>query len=176
MRNGWGVFATEIILSHMYICDYGGIEISKEETIIVENSKNPGFLLVVGKGPTSFSLNHTANTKETVGKYINHSSKHPNLFLQIVRSKSINRVKFYSKKVIKIGTQLVYNYGKKYPWLRPCVDTCCPPGKLSSAPLTNKIQVFQDAKIYQNRDSQFFYLQELLFTKKKVAARARLKR
>ena len=129
LRNGVGVFAKIDICFTNYICQYGGVEINSQQASLLESDKNSDFLLVVGDGKERFHLNHNEETTENFGKYINHSSKHPNLFYKIGRNNK-KEVRFYAKKFIPKGTQLVYNYGKHYQRLRPCVDTCCGIGKL----------------------------------------------
>ncbi len=61
----------------------------------------------------------------TWGKFINHSSKRPNVRPKVfINSEKMLEILFVAKSDIAIGTQLVYTYGSKFRDLKPCVASC----------------------------------------------------
>lgn len=104
---GLGLFTTEDIQKGKCVIEYVGRPISKEE----EYSSKSKYLFEVTK-------NLTLDGKPAINKagYINHSCA-PNCEPEI-RGK---RIFIFSKKNIKAGEELTYDYGKDY-----CVDHCIP--------------------------------------------------
>ncbi len=70
-------------------------------------------------------FHHGEGVPPTWGKFINHSSKHPNIRPKVfINSEKMLEILFVAKSDIAIGTQLVYTYGSKFGDLKPCVASC----------------------------------------------------
>lgn len=99
-KTGKGLFALEDIPKGKCIIEYTGDVVPKEkwETI------NSLYLFEVSK-----KLTINGNTKTNTAKYINHSCR-PNCEIEIYK----DRVYVFSKKNIKAGEELNYDYDKEY--------------------------------------------------------------
>ena len=132
VKEGLGVFSTEDIGKNEPVCNYGGDFLTAEyaETFLLKYENLCDYLLqlrpIVPNGP-SFYLNHfreSKTSKPIYGKYLNHSRVHPNLYLKQYSLNSKLDVIFYAKNRILKGTELVWNYGKKYQGVDKCVNSC----------------------------------------------------
>ncbi len=98
--SGLGLFADESIPRGKFVIEYWGKVVSEDEgnriggkyLFDLENGK-----MIVG------------TTRKNVARYINHSCK-PNCEIEYRG----NRVYIYSRKAIKPGDELTYDYGKEY--------------------------------------------------------------
>jgi SET domain-containing protein len=98
--TGKGLFADEDIPADMCIIEYTGRLLTKEE----EEKSTGKYLFDLGKGKTI-----DGNVKSNLARYINHSC--------VPNCEAIGpggHVYIFSKKKIKAGTELTYNYGKEY--------------------------------------------------------------
>jgi SET domain-containing protein len=99
-RAGLGLFAGEALPKGKCIIEYFGRVISKEEEL-VSRSK---YLFEVSKNKTI-----DGTIRENTARYINHSCR-PNCEVEIRKG----RVYIFSKRAIKEGEELNYDYGKEY--------------------------------------------------------------
>ncbi len=97
---GLGLFATQPIKKGTRIIEYTGSRISNDE---VEKSSGKYFFGVNKK----WSIDGSG--RENIARYINHSCQ-PNAEALISRG----RVWIWSRKNIKAGEEIVYDYGKEY--------------------------------------------------------------
>jgi SET domain-containing protein len=98
--TGFGLFATKPIAKGTRIVEYTGPRISNEE---VDKSSGKYFFGVNSK----WSID--GSPRSNVARYINHSCK-PNAEAIISRG----RVWIWSRKTIKPGEEIAYDYGKEY--------------------------------------------------------------
>lgn len=98
--TGLGLFALEAIPARQRIIEYTGPLIPNEE---VEKRRGRYFFGVNSKWTIDGS------TRSNLARYINHSCR-PNAEA-IVTGK---RIWIWSKKAIKAGEEITYNYGKEY--------------------------------------------------------------
>ena len=97
---GLGLFAEEDIPKGKCLIEYVGRVISKEE----ELTSSSQYLFEVNKNKT---IDGTARTN--TARYINHSHR-PNCEVEIHKA----RVFVFSKRNIKAGEELSYDYGKEF--------------------------------------------------------------
>ena len=97
---GLGLFAGEAIPKGKCVIEYVGRTISKEE----EYKSKSQYLFEVNKNKT---IDGTA--RSNTARYINHSHR-PNCEVEIYKS----RVFIFSKRAIKAGEELSYDYGKEF--------------------------------------------------------------
>ena len=96
LPEGRGVFATSKIDSGSMVCNYGGVLLNKHQgNIIPEEDSNYLMELTVFPGEHTFFLNHTMDSEFTYGKYINHSSKHPNVRPKVFLKNGLPEVIFF---------------------------------------------------------------------------------
>ena len=98
--TGLGLFATRRIPKGKKIVEYIGPRVPNE---IVDQSNGKYFFGVTKK----WSIDGSG--RDNVARYVNHSCA-PNA--EAIISK--NRVWIYSRKTIKPGEEIVYDYGKEY--------------------------------------------------------------
>ncbi len=99
-KSGLGLFATKLIPKRSRIIEYTGPRISNDE---VEKS-NGKYFFGVNK---QWSIDGSG--RDNVARYINHSCR-PNAEAIISRG----RVWIWSKRDIRPGEEIVYDYGKEY--------------------------------------------------------------
>ena len=97
---GLGLFADGPIPKGVQIVEYWGAPITHEQ---MEKSRSR-YLFAISARKTI-----DGSARGNVARYINHSCK-PNCEPMIKRG----RVFIFSKRAIKLGEELVYNYGKEY--------------------------------------------------------------
>jgi hypothetical protein len=98
--TGLGLFATRLIPKGKKIVEYIGPRVPNE---IVDRSNGKYFFGVTKK----WSIDGSG--RDNLARYVNHSCA-PNA--EAIISK--NRVWIYSRKTIKPGEEIVYDYGKEY--------------------------------------------------------------
>jgi SET domain-containing protein len=126
LSEGRGVFATEVIQKGADVCNYGGRNLTFENAEkLMYNTQTSTYLLeCVANGQKCF-FNHDHSGAFAIGKFINHSKKHPVLSHKVYLKKNGHpEVIFLAKKRIQIGQELTYNYGTKYSALPDCVSSC----------------------------------------------------
>jgi len=99
--SGLGLFALKPIPARKRIIEYTGPLVSNEE--VERRTKGKYFFGVNSK----WTIDGTP--RSNVARYINHSCR-PNCEALLSR----NRVWIWSKRAIKAGEELSYNYGKEY--------------------------------------------------------------
>src|SRR5579872_2194415 len=99
-RAGLGLFADEDIPKGKCIIEYKGRKVSKEE----EQTSRSKYLFEVSKNKT---IDGTA--RSNTARYINHSHR-PNCEIEIHKE----RVYVFSRRGIKAGEELNYDYGTEY--------------------------------------------------------------
>ena len=99
-KTGLGLFATELIPKGRRIIEYSGPRIPNDE---VERSSGKYFFGVNSK----WSIDGSG--RDNIARYINHSCR-PNA--EAIISKG--RVWIWSRRNIKPGEEIVYDYGKEY--------------------------------------------------------------
>jgi hypothetical protein len=98
--SGLGLFTEEPIGRRRFVIEYFG-KIIPDEKATVYGGK---YLFELGNGKTIFGT-----PRKNVARYINHSCK-PNCEVEIKG----NHAYIYSKRKIKAGEELSYDYGKEY--------------------------------------------------------------
>lgn len=98
--TGLGLFATTVIRARTRIIEYTGPLISNEE---VERSRGKYFF--------GLDERHSVNgsPRSNIARYINHSCR-PNAEAIITG----RRIWIWSKRVIRLGEEITYNYGPEY--------------------------------------------------------------
>ena len=99
-RTGLGLFATEDIPRGEIIIEYVGERISNKEA----ETRNSKYLF-----ETSDRWTIDGSPRWNVARYINHGCK-PNAETEIVRG----RIYVRSRRRIRAGEEITYNYGKNY--------------------------------------------------------------
>jgi SET domain-containing protein len=117
---GLGLFAGEAIPKGNCIIEYVGREISKEE----ETKSKSQYLFEVSKNKTIDGA-----ARSNTARYINHSHR-PNCEVEIYKG----RIFIFSKRNIKEGEELSYDYGKEFVDVhivpKGCKCVRCAPVKL----------------------------------------------
>jgi uncharacterized protein len=117
-RTGLGLFATELIPKGKRIIEYFGPRVPNEE---VEKSNGKYFFGVNSKWSVDGSI------RKNIARYINHSCR-PNA--EAIISKG--RIWIWSRRNIKPGEEINYDYGKEY-FEGIIKDVGCRCGKCSGA-------------------------------------------
>ncbi|KAK6736945.1 hypothetical protein RB195_019565 [Necator americanus] len=146
--GGRGVFAKVPIPKDSVVCDYRGLVKNLKEvdemltTLTTERRKYVEAYLVQytvresGKMYQHAILAHEPTYKGTVtiGRLLNHSSKHPNLanhvYTTFIEGRLDSMVYFRAIREIKVSEQLLWDYGKQYnkEFLRKkCICNVCDP-------------------------------------------------
>lgn len=97
---GLGVFTNDFIPKRRFIIEYWGDIVTEDEA----NRIGGKYLFELGNGKT---INGT--TRKNIARYINHSCR-PNCEVEVKG----NKVLIFSKRAIKPGEELCYDYGKEY--------------------------------------------------------------
>ncbi|MDT7542060.1 MAG: uncharacterized protein QOE33_1964 [Acidobacteriota bacterium] len=100
-KTGLGLYAATLIPAGQRIIEYIGTLITNEE---VERRKNGKYFFGVD---TRYSIDGSARSNKA--RYINHSCR-PNSEAYVTG----RRIWIWSKKEIKAGEEITYNYGKEY--------------------------------------------------------------
>jgi hypothetical protein len=126
LKEGKGVKATEDIPSGSKVCNYGGNLLNESEgNQLMECRNNCDYLLEFSMNRKTFFFNHTEESNFTFGKYVNHSSKHPNVYGKVyLGSLGQPEVIFLAKRKIRQGEELCFNYGKFFQGVSTCVSSC----------------------------------------------------
>jgi len=111
-RTGLGLFAQEDIPKGACIVEYKGRKISEKET----TTSRSKYLFEVNKKKTI-----DGSVKSNIARYINHSCR-PNSEIEI----SAERVFVLTRRKVKAGEELNYDYGKEYyeEYIKPVGCKC----------------------------------------------------
>ena len=131
LKEGSGVFAKVDIKPHVIVCNYGGKILSRDFVVkqLYPYPEKCAYLLEFdevkfGKQFLMYA-NHDNTSKETVGKYVNHSKRHANLIAKmLILPNGIPDVFFVTKCFVTKGTQLIWDYGNSYGGVADCVENC----------------------------------------------------
>lgn len=99
-KAGLGLFATKDIPKGICMIEYFGRELSEEE----QYTSRSKYLFEINS-----KITIDGGSRENTARYINHSCK-PNSEVEIKNKK----VYIFSRKKIKAGEELCYDYGKEY--------------------------------------------------------------
>ena len=70
-------------------------------------------------------INSDSKSDKTYGQLINHSSLHPDAIPRTyVTEKGKLEIIFCSQHDIKTGEEILWDYGKNYNGVEPCVESC----------------------------------------------------
>ncbi|MEO5927370.1 MAG: SET domain-containing protein-lysine N-methyltransferase [Patescibacteria group bacterium] len=98
--SGFGVFAVEEIPAKKFIIEYWGKLVSDA----VADRVGGRYLFDLENGNAILG-----GTRKNTARYINHACR-PNAETRTIK----NRIYVYSRKRIKAGDEITYNYGKEY--------------------------------------------------------------
>ena len=124
LAEGSGMFTTQQIPAGQKICHYGGDLLCEQQAEqLVEDGKSD-YLIEFTVGNVTCFLNNPTS-QDGLGGYLNHSSKHPNVYPKFFFNTQGNPdIVFISKKKIPAGIELVWDYGPAYQGVRKCVTSC----------------------------------------------------
>ena len=131
LKEGRGVFAKKLIRKNTPLCNYGGIQVSQSyaEKYLFPDDDKCNYLVelleTTSNGMEKFYMNCDSKMEKTYGQLINHSSLRPNA---TPRTFAIGERKleiiFCSLHDIKSGEEILWDYGKNYNGVEPCVESC----------------------------------------------------
>jgi SET domain-containing protein len=98
--TGLGIFAVDEIPKNKFIIEYWGKLVSAD----VADQVGGRYLFDLENGKAVLG-----GTRKNTARYINHACR-PNSEVRFVK----NRIYIYSKKRIKAGEEITYDYGKEY--------------------------------------------------------------
>ena len=127
LPEGRGLFATHRILKYTFVCNYGGILLSRQEGLRYLDAVGNFFYVYEfnyekdGKNIIQF-FNHSKQTFSFC-KFINHSKPHFNV-IPIVFFRSQPEIMFISIFDINKGDKILFDYGALYKGLKRCITSC----------------------------------------------------
>ena len=131
LKEGRGVFAKKCIKKNTPLCNYGGVQVSQSyaEKYLLPDDEKCNYLVELLErtscGMELFYMNCDSKRDKTYGQLINHSSLHPNAILRTyVTEKGKLEIIFCSQRDIKTGEEILWDYGKSYNGVEPCVESC----------------------------------------------------
>lgn len=132
LKEGKGLFAKQDILPFTVLCNYGGKVVTQAEANLelLPDPQKCCYLLEFNEirqksQPENLYLNHDDKTSFTFGKFINHSSIHPNSkFKVVIRWTGFPDILFVALRQISQGEEVTWDYGKHFSGLEPCVSSC----------------------------------------------------
>ena len=125
LPEGRGLFSKVAIDKGDIICDYGGDLLDKATgDVIASDESRSTYIFAFRNGMTDKEMyydnyNHTSN----IGRYINHSSKHPNSKGVVYYDKEDGNkphILLVATRDIDALEQITFNYGKEFK----CSDRC----------------------------------------------------
>ena len=138
LKEGHSVFVKRVFRKDEYLCNYGGVMVSKVDAQqnLLPYDEKCNYLVELWEetchGPDTFYINYNSSKQKTYGQLINHSLEHPNATMWTYAvSINVLDLMFSANRTINPGEQITWNYGKKYSGVNPCVDSCqkCKQGK-----------------------------------------------
>lgn len=129
LPEGSGVFAQKKIPPNTPVCNYGGVNLTREQAEHLKRYESKcNYLVEIEMVQKSKKIktfvNHT-DESYSFGKFINHSEIHPSLSPRIMVSEDGKAdIIFYSKYEIPSGSQIVWNYGRYFKGVSKCVTGC----------------------------------------------------
>ena len=129
--EGNGVFAQEHFVKNTPLCNYGGVQLTSNytEKHLLPFEDKCDYVLelceMTDNGIKHIYLNCNATGSKTYGQVLNHSSLHPNALKKIhATGKNKLDVIFVAKRDITVDEEIVWDYGKNYTVVNPCVTSC----------------------------------------------------
>ena len=129
--EGNGVFAKEHFAKHTPLCNYGGVQVTRdyaEKYLLLFEDKCDyvlGLCETTDDGIKHIYLNCHLTGSRTFGQLLNHPSSHPNAITKIYRTgKNKLDVIFVTKCDIRVDEEIVWDYAKNYTGVNPCVTSC----------------------------------------------------
>lgn len=131
LKEGQGVFAKKFIKKNTPLCNYGGVQLSRSyaEKYLLPDDEKCNYLVelveTTNSGVELFYINCDSKRDKTCGQLINHSCLHPNAIPKTYATgKGKLDIIFWSKRDIKNGEEILWDYGKNYNGVDPCVESC----------------------------------------------------
>ena len=128
MKRG---FAKKFIKKKAPLCNYGGDQVlrSYAEKYLLPDDEKYNYLVELLErtscGMELFYINCDSKRDETYGQLINHSSLHPHAIPRTyATAKGKLEIIFCSQHDIKRGEEILWDYGKNYNGVEPCVKSC----------------------------------------------------
>ena len=123
--EGNGVFATTPL------CNYGGVQVTTKyaEKYLLPFEDKCDYVVelreTTNDGLKNIYLNCHPTECKTFGQLLNHSSLHPNAVTKIYTTgeKKLDII-FIAKHDIRVDEEIVWDYGKNYTGVNPCVTSC----------------------------------------------------
>ena len=131
LMEGNGVFAQEHFVKNTPLCNYGGVQVASNyaEKYLLPFEGKCDYVLKIcettNDGIKHIYLNCHPTGSKTYGQLLNHSSLHPNAVTKIYATGKIKLdVIFVAKCDIQVDEEIVWDYGKNYTGVNPCVTSC----------------------------------------------------
>ena len=131
LKEGKGVFAKAFIKKNTPLCNYGGVQVSSSyanKYLLPYDEKCNYLIELLEKtcsGMEKFYINRDLKIDKTYGQLLNHSSRHPNAKPRTYASgKGELELIFYATRDIKPFEEIVWDYGKHFSGVNPCVASC----------------------------------------------------
>ena len=129
--EGNGVFAQEHFVKNTPLCNYGGVQLTSNyaEKHLLPFEDKCDYVLelreMTDNGIKHIYLNCNPTGSKTYGQLLNHSSLHPYAVMKIYATgKNKLDVIFVAKRDITVDEEIVWDYGKNYTGVNPCVTSC----------------------------------------------------
>ena len=113
------------------MCNYGGVHVFRyytEKYLLPDEDKCNYLVELLEKtscGMEIFYMNYDPKNDKSYGQLLNHSSLHPNAIPKIYAiGKGKLEIVFFSKRDIRSGEEITWDYGRKYNGVEPCVQSC----------------------------------------------------
>ena len=117
-----------ILLKKTPLCNYGGVLVTRnyaEKYLLPFEDKCDYVYETTDDGIKQFYLNCHPTGSKTFGQLLNHSSLHPNAITKIYTiGKNKLDVIFVAKRDVRVDEEIVWDYGKNYTGVNPCVTSC----------------------------------------------------
>ena len=131
LKEGRGVFAKKFIKKNSPLCNYGRVQLSRSyaEKHLLPDDEKCNYLVELVETTNSemelFYINCDSKKDKTYGQLIKHSSLHPNATPRtFATAKGKLDIIFCAQCDIKSGEEIVWDYGKNYNGVAPCVKSC----------------------------------------------------
>ena len=131
IMEGNGLFAQEHFVKNTPLCNYGGVQVTSNyaEKYLLPFEDKCDYVLKICEttddGIKHIYLNCHLTESKTYGQLLNHSSLHPNAVTKIYATgKNKLDVIFVAKHDIRVDEEIVWDYGKNYTGVNPCVTLC----------------------------------------------------
>ena len=119
LMEGNGIFAQEHFVKNTPLCNYGGVQVTSNYAKYVKICET------TDDGIKHIYLNCHPTGSKTYGQLLNYSSLHPNAITKIYATgKNKLDVIFVVKHDIRVDEEIVWDYGKNYTGVNPCVTSC----------------------------------------------------